>query len=159
MKAFTEITVELSRPGESEREAVLDIITYTPLEEVIYLRAADDPAFTKNTRSRFPNLRALSFYRTTLSAAFPKPDLTWDEGVFPSLEHVSLNDVDSDDGSWRPLVAFLARRASSGNRLDTLVVTHSSHMCEYAVKEIRGTVRELKVDRPYPEYFSCDYMG
>ena len=56
-------------------------------------------------------------------------------------------------------MAFLARRASSGNRLDTLAVTHSSHMCEYVARGIRGMVRELKVDRPYSEYFSCDCLG
>ena len=70
--------------------AALDLITYTPLEEIVYLSTYDNPATTVDTHIRFPNLRALSYDLISLPEAFPDPTLIADEKVFPSLEYVSF---------------------------------------------------------------------
>ena len=44
-------------------------------------------------------------------------------------------------------INLLARRVSSGDRLDTPVIAHS-HMCSEVTEGIRGMARELAVDRP-----------
>ena len=42
-------------------------------------------------------------------------------------------------------MTFPADRVSSGNRLGTLGITNSIHICRELMEEIRGMVRELKV--------------
>ena len=68
---------------------------------------------------------------------FPNPNLIGDWRIFPSLEHILLDHLDVNGGDWSSLVAFLACRLSSGNRLGTLVITDSAHMCPEVVKSIR----------------------
>ena len=47
-------------PESALRRAALDLITYTPPEEVVYFHAYRVPVVMEDTRTRFPNLRALS---------------------------------------------------------------------------------------------------
>ena len=145
---FVEISTALN--GSPLRNAlertVLDLITYAPLEEVIYLHVYNNPAITENTHTQFPNLRALVFNAVSLSTAFPGPNLIADRKVFPSLEYVMLKHVGPDRrGGWSPLKNFLARRVSLGNRLDTLEII-GSHMCQEVEEDVRGMVRELTFD-------------
>jgi hypothetical protein len=89
-------------------------------------------------------------YLVPLHTVFPNPNLVGDEKVFPSLEHISLDCTIVDYGDWSPLMTFLACRVSSGNRLDTLVIIDSPHMCPEVMEGIRGMVRELKIIRQNP---------
>ena len=50
------------------------------------------------------------------------------------------------DDDLSSLATFLPHRVFSGNRLDTLVVTDSRHMCQEVIEGIRGLVRESKVE-------------
>ena len=119
-QAFVDITIFLNWTpyGDTPERAVLDLITYIPQEEVVYLRFRSQvdeiPVTIGGTYTQFPNVRALSF------------DMV-------------------DGGDWSPLMAFLACRMSSGNPLDTLVIDSSPHKCPEEVKGIRDTVRELKI--------------
>ena len=136
------------RKSVSER-AALDLITYPPPEEVVYLHACNASAVTEDTYTQFPNIRALSFDSIPLSAAFPNPNLIGDGEVF-SLQHILLKRVVADCGAWTPLTTFLACRVSSGNRLDTLEIADSSHMCLEVMDGIRDMVQELVVTRLNP---------
>ena len=142
MDMFAEICVLLNGTiSESVLDrAVLDLITYAPPEEVVYLQTCCNPAAMEDTRAQFPSLRALSLESISLPAAFPNPKLIADGKVFPSLEHILLNKLIVDDGDWGPLVAFLDCRMSSGNPLHTLVITHSNHMCPEVTESITGMV-------------------
>ena len=146
--AFVMVTMRLSTILDRNglKRAALDLITHVPREEVVYLQARDNPIDMEDASTQFPNVRALALDTVPLSAAFPNPNLVGDGGVFPSLEHIFLQDVVVDDGDWNPLMIFLARRVSSGNRLDTLMIANSSSMCPEAIKGIRGLVRELRLE-------------
>ena len=148
INTFVRITAGLKgSPHKSVLErAALDLIPCAPPEEVVYFLTHNNPAVMEDTHTRFPNLKALSFNSISLRKAFPNPKLIGDGNVFPSLEHLSLVDVFLGDGDWSPLVALLACRVSSGNRLDTLVIDGSPHVCPEVVGCIRGMVRELKAD-------------
>ena len=64
----------------------------------------------------------LSFDRISLPAVFPESTLVGDGKALPSLEYVLLQRaVVPDDDDRHTLTTFLARRASSGKRLDTLM--------------------------------------
>jgi len=141
---FVEITMLLIGKHQNARErAILDLIGCTPREEVVYFKS-NNPIATEDTCTQFPNVRALSFDGVALSAALPNPNVAGEGKIFPSLEHVSLENLDEDD--WDPLATFLASRVSCGNRLDTLVINDSQNMPPEVVDDIRGMVRELKID-------------
>ena len=65
-----------------------------------------------------------------------------DEGVLPSLQRIELLGRPAGD-DWSPLTAFLARRASSGHRLGSLVILYS-HMCLEVKERIRSVVQEFR---------------
>ena len=50
-------------------KAALDLASYAPLEEVIYLHTYENPAAMEGVNVRFPNLKALTFHVISLSAA------------------------------------------------------------------------------------------
>ena len=152
INTFVVIAIVLNgTPPKSVLErAALDLVPCAPLEEVVYFHAQSNPAVMEDTHTQFPNLRALSFDATSLPTAFSNPNLIGDGRVFPSLEHVLLDHLVDNDGDWSPLVDFLACRVSSGNRLDTLVIAGSPHVCRQVIKAIRGMVRELKADHLDP---------
>ena len=117
MNWFVKITVVLKvAPPENElgREA-LDLITYAPLEEVVYFHAQTIPIVLEDVHARLPNLRALSFSVVSSPAAFPGLRLIEDGKIFPSPEHVLLSHVTMDRDDWSPLAIFLAHCMSSGN--------------------------------------------
>ena len=130
-------------------KAALDLTTYAPLEEVVYLHTHNNTAAMEDLNVRFQNLKTLTFHMVPLDTAFRNPNMIADRYTFPSLENISLGCVDVDTCGWSPLKTFLACRVSSGNRLDTLQITDSPHMCQELMEDIRGMVRELKVHRPH----------
>jgi len=146
INTFVEITTVLNGGSHPVRErAVLDLVAYIPPEEVVYFKALVNPITTEDIWTQFPNIRGLSYDCVSLSAAFPSPRLDNEGNIFPPLEHVLLERVDDDD--WNPLITFLARRVSSGGRLDTLVISDSTDVPPEVVEVIKGMVRELKIDR------------
>ena len=147
---FVAISVRLNwlPNGDELERTILDLIAYVPREEVFYFRVLDTPVNVEDASAQFPNVRALALDRIMLYTAFPSPNPVGDVVTFPFLEHV-LWETMYDDDDWSPLVDFLARRASLGNRLDTLVIG-GSHVCSEVAESIRGMVRELVVDRPAP---------
>jgi len=151
--SFVEITMLLNRqPYTVQDRAVLDLVACIPREEVVYFKAQTNPVTTEDIWTQFPNIRALSFDAVPLSEAFPSPRPDVEGQKFPPLEHVLLESVDDDD--WSPLMTFLTRCVSSGNRLDTLVIGSSTDIPPEVVEDIRGMVRELKIDdrgtSPFP---------
>ena len=147
MNSFVKIAIFLKvEPPERELgRAALDLITYAPLEEVVYFHAQTIPIVLEDVHARLPNLRALSFSMVSFPAEFPGLRLIEDGKIFPSLEHVLLSNVAVDHHDWSPLATFLAYRMSSGNRLDTLAIVGSSRVSGQVVEDIRSVVRELSL--------------
>ena len=144
---FVAITVVLNRAlGADVRErAALDLITHVPREEVVYFHTRNDPVPLEDVSTQFPNVRALSIKTGYLSAAFPESTLAGDGRIFPSLEHILLKNMILRGGGWGPLMTFLARRVSSGHRLDTLMIVDSPFMSPEVMEGIGGMVRKLKL--------------
>ena len=146
MKVALEYHEEFS--SDVQENAILDLISHAPQEEIVYFRTYGNSVAMGNVYAQFPNLETLSLANIPLSAAFPRPNLGEDEGISRSLQCVSLEELTVDDGDWSPLTTFLARCASSGNRLDVLEISRSPHMCPEVVERISSLVRELEIERP-----------
>ena len=131
-------------------ETLPDLVAHAPPEEIVYFEMHNDLMAMGDVYMQFPNLRTISLTRLPLSSVFPMPNLGGGGGVFLSLRYVFLRDLIVDSGDWSPLTTFLARRMSSGNRLDVLEISTSPHMCPEVVEIISGAVQELKVKYPDP---------
>ena len=126
-----------------KEEATLDLISDVPQEEIVYFSAVGDPVGKKDLSAHFPHIRALYFKRSILRIAFPVPTFDWDGIIFPSLRHVSLEEVVVRLEDWSPLIAFLERCSSSGNQLDTLAIVGPYYMRPAVEESIKGMVRKF----------------
>ncbi|KAF9653325.1 hypothetical protein BDM02DRAFT_3182863 [Thelephora ganbajun] len=146
MNKFVVIRIELNQmlPKDLLEEATLDLITHVPREEIVYFRAYGEPVAMEDMSVQLPYLRALHLVGTSLSAAFPKPTPDNDGKIFPSLQHITLDQVAVRRADWSPLTTFLTRRASSGSQIDTLEITGSYNMHVRVESSIGSMVREFR---------------
>jgi hypothetical protein len=156
MDEFVGVTIELDPmlPKDILEEVTVDLIAHAPPEEIFYFRAYGNAVATEVISVQFPSLRALHFKEVPLHVAFPKPTPGRDMEIFPSLRHLTLDQVVVGSRDWSPLTTFLARRASSGNRLDTLELIGYHPMQFGTEKSIRRVVREFRMT--YGEEFSIN---
>jgi len=152
MDTFMVITIESTdiQRRHANEEVVLDLLVHVPREEIVHLQTKNDDGIARKVYPLFSNLRALSFASGYPCTMFPEPDLDKDKEILVSLQHLSFQDLFLGPGDWKPLVDFLAYRASSGNRLDTVEISDSSHMPPGVMRVIGGMVRELGLDRQRP---------
>ncbi|KAF9653350.1 hypothetical protein BDM02DRAFT_3182879 [Thelephora ganbajun] len=146
MNKFVVIRIELNQmlPKDRVGEAILNLITHVPREEIVYFRAHGESIAMEDTLAHLPHLRALHLVGTSLSAAFPRPTLDNDGKIFPSLQHITLDKVIVGGADWSLLMIFLTRRASSGSKLDTLEITGSYVMHPRVEKSIKRMVRKFR---------------
>ena len=152
MASFVTITIRLNQaPGNVRllQKLTLDLIAYTPREKITYFRTCGSLEALEDLGVQMPNLKTLDLIRVPLSAAFPMPG----QGVSqaherfpPSLQQLFLERMNLNAYGWLPLTTFLSHRASSGNKLSSLLIDGPCHMCFRVSQGIRGVVRELKVD-------------
>ena len=152
MVSFVQITIGFNQILPVEREKVtLDLIAHTPREEIAYFRACQTLAAVEDLRVQMPNLKALDLYMVPLCTAFLEPDFRAgshvQENFPPSLQHLFLERLVMNGYDWIPLTAFLFRRASSGNQLDSLRVDGLCHMCSELAEKIGGMVQRFKIDQ------------
>ena len=136
-----DIYLDAKPPEDVLGQSILDLLAYIPQEEVLYPRACGGPTAAQATATQFPKITLLYFDETRLSA-LPNPER--DREIFPSLRCVVLDRVVVDDYDWSPLTTFLARRASSGNRLEALEIFTRFHMCKDVADGIKGMVRHFQ---------------
>ena len=151
MISFVSISVWLDQalPKDALEKLSLDFITYTPREEIVHFRSCGNLEALKDLGARMPNLKALDLLRVSLSAVFQAPGQGRpyvDEMFPPSLQHLFLGQLVSNGWEWPLFIAFLSRRESSGNRLDSLRIEGPCHMCWRVSEEVRDAVRRFNID-------------
>ena len=153
MDTFMEIVLKMDDvlSNNAKEKVMLDLIAHAPQEETVYFRTYGNPLAMKNVYARFPNLRTLYLEDIPLSAVFPRPNSDGGDGILLSLQYLFLDRLVVDDCDWSPLTTFLARRASSGNRLDVLNISWSPHMCSEVVESISGVVQKLTIECQNPD--------
>ena len=147
MKEFVVIAIELDPfPSKHIRDKVtLELITQVPQEDIAHLRICDDPVSMEVVSAKFPYLRSLHFDGTRLDDAFQEPTPDGSGEIFRSLQRVVLDQVVVRGGDWGPLTAFLARCASSGSRLDTLIIKGSYILDPRVEESFRRAVRDFRL--------------
>ena len=144
---FVSVIVKLHQtPSDLLEKGVLDLIAHTPRDDVARFESSCRLGLG-DISAQFPNLKELQFdtRRISLSITFPTGG---DEGVLPSLQYIEIRTRPADD-DWSPLVAFLARRASSGGRLGLLNIFYC-HMCPEVKERIRSMVQV---------FYHVDFIG
>ena len=143
---IVEVVIHLDQipPEDLLEEALLDLIAYVPRTEIVYFRTYGSPIPTEAMSAQLTYLRALYFEGTPLHVAFPKSNLDWD-GIFPHLQHVTLDRVFLRRGDWTPLTTFLERLTSAGRQLDTLEIDVSYDMHPKVTEKIENAVREFRM--------------
>ena len=139
---FINVTVELGRtPSDLLEKGVLDLIAHTPRDDIIFFQSKCGLASMEDISAQFPNLKVLLIEtgRIPLPTIFPESKMGGDEEVLPSLQHIGFLNR-PDGGDWSPLTAFLARRASSRDRLGSLAISRS-HVCTEVKERMRSMVR------------------
>ena len=126
-------------------KGALDLIAYIPRDEVVCFRSWGEPAAIEDMFAQFPNIRTLHSVSILLPAIFPEPNLDGNERIPTSLQHIHLDLPVVDGGDWSPLTTFLARRASSENRLDSLTLDRSPRMSLTVEERIRSMVQEFRI--------------
>ena len=153
MYAFVSINVELDQAQQSLLEGLtLDLIAHIPRDDVVYFRTCGNLAVVKNLRVQLPNLQTLDLLRLPLPAIFPRVDRhpsDMQEILPPSLQHIFMKQAFVGSLNWLPLVAYLTRRAASGNRLDSLLIDGPCHVCWSVTVKVKALVREFKIDRQF----------
>ena len=142
-----DISFDVPLPRDMLEKAFLDLIAHIPREEIVDLQACWVLMAMEEISAQFANLTALYLHEIPPPVLFPKSN---PGGVFPSLKRVFLGRPAVNDGDWSPLVTSLVRRAAYGNRLDTLEISDSPHMCAKVANGIRSVVRRFRIRRPVP---------
>lgn len=152
MDKFMEITIYLDQLLP-DAAAILDLIAHAPREEIVYFRTYGRPVTAQAMSAQFPRLKALHFEGTPLPVAFPGPNPDQHADIFLSLQRVNLDRVIVPHGDWGPLTTFLARRASSGRRLDTLEINGPVVIRAEVMESLRGAVGVFRLTdiRPSPQ--------
>ena len=127
-------------PNNLLEKGFLDLIAHTPRDDVVHIEPMSGFVAVEDISTQFPNIRALKFGTgaVPLSTIFPESKMGEDE-IPPSLQHIEFHGYE-DNGDWSPLTAFLARRASSGDRLSSLAI-FNSHVCPEVEERIGSVVQ------------------
>jgi len=151
MNSFVSIIIGVDQalPEDALDRLTLDLISYTPREDIVYFRACGSVEVAKDLRVQMPNLKALDLYKAPLSTLFLMSDRDGShvhERFPPSLQYLYLEWPHLGTYGWIPLIAFLSHRSSSGNRLDSLMIDGPCHVCFRVARRIRDVVGKLKVN-------------
>ena len=152
MATFFHLTIwrQLAFPDEVRDQLTLDLIAHIPQEEIAYFHTHQRLAAIKDLRVRMPNLKALDFERIplypTFSALESQGGSRAEESIPPSLQDLFLGELILSGHDWIHLFAFLSRRGSAGNWLDSLRIDGPCHMCVEVSQRIRSMVRRFKID-------------
>jgi len=152
MTTFLHLTIwgQAAFPDDVRNQLTLDLIAHIPREEITYFRTYERLATIKDLRVRMPNLKGMDFEGIPLYPTFsmldPQDGSQAEERIPPSLQHLFLKALLLNGYDWVHLIAFLFRRASSGNPLDSLRIDGPCHMCVGVSRRVREMVRRLEID-------------
>ena len=151
MSLFMWVTVGMDRALSDDAldKLTLDLIAHTPREEIVYFRTCGSLEAVKDLDAQMPNLKALDLFRVPLSAVFPT--LSQDGSRVhkrfpPSLQHLLIRRPNLTTNGWNPLITFLSHRSSSGNQLDSLLISGPCHMCSRVTQRVMDVVQKFEID-------------
>ena len=129
-------------PGPAMKKLTLDLLTFIPREHVTSLEVLSPAEVPQDLLVGMPNIEALQLCDTTLSDGFllPEPEGPHaNKKLLPSLRHLHLENVTTDDANWGPLIAYLTSQTLEDQDI-SLQVSGRSHMPPEVVEEVRGLV-------------------
>jgi len=143
-------TVRGGRPqGEELGQLCSALIEQLPLNEIVYLRTTAPVLTLEGACIGMANLAKFHLDGSSVPTWFADPhpgELRAHEDPFPSLKHLTVSRYVLNPEDWDPFTAFLARRASIGRRIISLVM--GSRLDVAHQETIRGLVEDLTIGDP-----------
>jgi hypothetical protein len=137
-----------------------DFVAHVPVEHVVYFEGDMSMELARASVSLMPNIQELRLINPNLDDGVlqldPKGPLG-KKNLLPALQHLHLDDVITDDRSWRPLLPYLIHQTSDGQRISFTITGRREHICKDLVKDMRGLVDELNLDLPLVDDCPFDY--
>jgi hypothetical protein len=133
-------------------------------DRIVYLTSDHSPLTSAKVSVGMINLVEIKIRGAVyLSGWFAEPDLggTYSYGqLLPSLKYLSILEPRLDRGDWTPLTTFLSRRASVGNRLESLEIgPYRPHMCSNVAEEMKKLVGHFECHPRPSSCRHCKYPG
>jgi hypothetical protein len=145
------------RPSkDSLGKMAMDLIAFVPPEDIVDFWGNNEPVDMGDIYTRLPNLKTLHLDMVHLPAVFPGQNFDEQGGIPSSVHTLTLERLTVGNNDWSSLTTFLARRASSGERLDMLKIVGSNHMCQEVRESIEGMVHEFLVENMNPLCPLCE---
>lgn len=151
-------TLRGNHPPHDGVRLCADLVAYAPVEDVVLFGGQLNMDEIRRIAPTMPKVQELHLKRVRLVDRFlqsdPEEPLT-EEKLFPSLKHLHVEHVVSNEGHWRPLLSYLAHQTSDGKQISFTISRGPGHICRDVVDEIGGLVEKFVIT--YPMNGGCPY--
>ena len=140
------------RPGVSYAVVVqlsANLMSCLSVENVVHFGGDMSMDVVKEIVPAMARIEDIHLIRAQLEPGFLLPDIGSPGGdgkLLPSLQRIRLEDVLTDEGSWQPLLSYLAHQTTNGQKVWLTISAPREHICEDVLKEIQEMVEDLVVD-------------
>jgi len=134
-------------PQHTSRQEVdklcIDILAFLPQERVVYLETGLPTGVMEELLITMPNIEVLRLVGAVMFDWFllPNPDgPNAHKKLLPSLRWLHLEDVETEDNDWDPLVSYLTYQTSGDHPVSLSVFGEGLHICWEVTEQIRDLV-------------------
>ena len=137
-------------------------VAYTPREHVVYFGGNLGINALRRTVVAMPKLQELHLLSPMLDHRFLQPDSGGplaNEKLFPSLQHLHLEDTFLSEDDWSPIIPYLTHQTSGGQRISLTISGDPQHICRDVLREMEGLVEELVLNLTLEDDCPIDYCS
>jgi len=136
-------TLPAGLPPRACDELCIDFVAQTPGGRVVYFGGDLSMGALRGIVPAMPKIQELHLVNAMLSSRFLQPNPgrpRADTKLFPSLQHLHLEDVSLGNNGWSPLLPFLAHQTSGGQAISLTLTGAYTHICRNVVRDIESLV-------------------
>jgi len=137
---------------EVHKGLFIDTLTHLPREGVVYLKTNLMVAEMVDILIKMPNIEHLYFFDMIIRKGFllqGSGETNTHQNLLPSLKRLYLENVQTEDEDWGPLITYLTHKASDNQAISLEVFGNRVHICSDVLDQIYGLAKEM-VYRPDP---------
>jgi len=162
--AFATFTAILrdTLPLQTVDRLCIDFVAYTPRDRVVHFGGDLSMEAIRVLAPTMPEIKELHLAGAILATRFLQPDPDGplaSAKLFPSLQHIHLEDIILDDDDWSPLLPYLVHQTSHSQVVSLKLSGERVHICKDMVRDIKGLVDEFILDLPLDEECPFDYCS
>ena len=146
----------------AEDELCINLVAHTPREHVVYFGGNTSIHPMEETVAAMPKLQELHLINQMLDDRFLHPSLGGpfvNGKLFPSLQHLHLEDTFLYEGHWSPIIPYLIHQTSGGQRISLTISGKPQHICKDVLRDMKGLAEELVLDLVLEDSCPIDYCS